>query len=289
MTSVRTTTGIGSHHRAAEGTGHRVGQGLTRPPFLPRLNTMNAQPISPLNPPPRLLLFDLDDTLCDYAAARTLRLRRAFAPALDHVPDLDLDRVIEDSIAVHPHGTDHFAELLLRHGVVDPAVAEAAADWYRTNRFHGLALFDDAVATLQVLRNSVQGFKRRIGLVTNGPAEVQRAKIALLEVEPLVDFVLVSGEFGAWKPDPAIFAEALRLGGAPAAEAVFVGDSAEHDIAGARAAGIRTIWVNRTGRPWAGGDPPDYEATGLGTVRSLLGAGDNSNLAQPAQGATGGR
>ena len=243
---------------------------------------MNAPPNSPLHPPPRLLLFDLDDTLCDYAAARGLRLRRAFAPALDHVPDLDLDRVIEDSLALHPHGTDHFADLLLQHGVTDPAVAAAAADWYRANRFLGLALFDDAVATLQALRNPLSGDERRIGLVTNGPAEVQRAKIALLEVEPLVDFVLVSEEFGAWKPDPAIFAEALRLGGARADEAVFVGDSAEHDIAGARAAGIRTIWVNRTQRPWAGDDPPDYEASDLATVRRLLGAGDDRDRTQPA-------
>lgn len=260
---------------------------MTCPLLLPRLNAMNAQSNSPLNPPPRLLLFDLDDTLCDYAAARALRLRRAFAPALDHVPDLNLARVIEDSIAVNPHGTDHFAELLLRHGVADPAVAETAAGWYRTNRFLGLALFDDAVATLQALRNPAPGLERRIGLVTNGPADVQRAKITLLEVEPLVDFILVSGEFGAWKPDPAIFAEALRLGGAPANEAVFIGDSAEHDIAGACAAGIRTIWVNRTGRPWVGDDPPDYEAKDLAAVRKLLGVGDDSRSSEPVKRATG--
>ncbi len=243
---------------------------------------MKVQSGSTIDPPPRLLLFDLDDTLCDYAAARTLRLRRAFAPALDHAPDLDLDRLIADSIDLHPHGTDHFTDLLLRHGVADPTVAETAADWYRTNRFLGLALFHDAVATLQALRNPAPGVERRIGLVTNGPAEVQRAKIALLEVEPLVDFVLVSGEFGAWKPDPAIFAEALRLGGSSADEAVFVGDSAEHDIAGARAAGIRTIWVNRTGCPWAGSDPPDYEASDLAAVRALLGAGDDPDPDHPA-------
>jgi putative hydrolase of the HAD superfamily len=217
-----------------------------------------------------LVLFDLDDTLCDYARARDGRLRQAFAPAAVHAPEIDLERLVAASVAIHPHGTEHFAELLREHGIADPAVAEAAATWYRTNRFHGLELFADAVATLERLRRDVPD--RRIGLITNGPTEVQRAKIDLLGVGQLVDFALVSEEFGAWKPDPAIFVEALRLGGATAAEAVFIGDSAEHDIAGARAAGIRAIWINRSGRPWThAAAPPDFEVADLDALHALLG------------------
>ena len=236
-------------------------------------------PIAPIEPAPRALLFDLDDTLCDYASARDRRLRLAFSldlaaadpsassgQALDAAAR-DLDRMVADSVAMHPHGADHFPELFRRHGVADPAVAEAAMAWYRANRFHSLVLFADAAASLAALRPG-----RRLGLVTNGPTDVQREKIALLGVEPLVDFVLVSEEFGAWKPDPAIFREALRLAGAEAAEAVFVGDSAEHDIAGARAAGIRAVWVNRGGRPWSHPDPPpEYEVPSLSALVPLLG------------------
>src|SRR4051795_7899125 len=88
----------------------------------------------------RLILFDLDDTLCDYASARRERLRIAFSGALDTAgkTGVDLDRLVGDSIAIHPHGTDHFPELLNRYGVGDPALAEAAGVWYQTNRFHGL-------------------------------------------------------------------------------------------------------------------------------------------------------
>ena len=54
----------------------------------------------------------------------------------------------------------------------------------------------------------------------------------------LVDAVVISAELGVAKPDPAIFRAALeRLAGARAAEAIHVGDSVEHDVAGARAAG----------------------------------------------------
>jgi putative hydrolase of the HAD superfamily len=224
---------------------------------------------------PHLLLFDLDDTLCDYASARDQRLRRAFHSALhaEH-PDhgIDMDQLVTDSVATHPHGADHFGELLQARGIRDAAVAHAAASWYRTNRFHGLELFTDAVPVLDLLRATLPQPHGRIGVITNGPAEVQRAKIELLQVARHVDFIIISGEFGVWKPDPAIFAEALRLGEAEAKEAVFIGDSVEHDMAGARSAGIRSIWVNRADRPWTdAAPPPDHQIQALSDLPRLLG------------------
>ena len=72
--------------------------------------------------------------------------------------------------------------------------------------------------------------------------------------------MIISGEFGVAKPDPAIFREALRLGSASADQALHVGDSLEFDVAGASAAGIRSAWVNRRGAARREGDPlPDHE------------------------------
>lgn len=229
-----------------------------------------------ITPRPHHLLFDLDDTLCDYASARDQRLRRAFEWALaTRHPDhgIEMDRLVVESVAMHPHGTDHFEALLQARGLDDPEIAALAATWYRTNRFHGLELFTDAVPVLDTLRAALPQPHGRIGLITNGPAEVQRAKVELLQVARHVDFVIISGEFGAWKPDPAIFAEALRLGGASADDAIFIGDSVEHDMAGARAAGIRSIWVNRDSRPWPGAAPPPaYQIQSLSELPALLGA-----------------
>jgi HAD superfamily hydrolase (TIGR01549 family) len=229
----------------------------------------------PISPPPRLILFDLDDTLCDYASARIVRLRTAFSLALDSTEPaqaLDLDDLIAQSLEIHPHGTDHFTELFRRNGInADEAecAAEIASEWYRTNRFHSLTLFADAVETLKAVRGLPP--PRTIGLITNGPTDVQRAKIDLFDIEQLVDFVLISEEFGACKPDPSIFVEALRLGNAKPDEAVFIGDSPEHDIAGAQAAAIRSIWMNRTDRRWPTElTPPDFEARDLTEVRALL-------------------
>jgi putative hydrolase of the HAD superfamily len=65
----------------------------------------------------------------------------------------------------------------------------------------------------------------------------------------LVDAVAISAELGVAKPDPAIFRVALERLGVDAAGAVHVGDSLEHDVAGARAAGLEAVLVVRDGAP----------------------------------------
>ena len=235
----------------------------------------------PLEPRPKAVIFDLDDTLCDYAAAREARLRRAFTLSRHGGPQprgaVDLDRMIAESIQMHPHGADHFEELFARFGIADAGAASAAADWYRKNRFHGLRLFPETEAVFSTVRNAVSDDDSRaarpIGIVTNGPTEVQYAKLKLLGIDRLVDFVLVSEEFGVAKPDPQIFREALRLAGVRPEEAIFVGDSAEFDMAGAQAAGIPTVWVNRHPCPWTlPHPPPTRQIRTLAELPQLLGA-----------------
>jgi putative hydrolase of the HAD superfamily len=76
----------------------------------------------------------------------------------------------------------------------------------------------------------------------------------------LVDAVVISAELGVAKPDPAIFRAALDRLGAAAEGAVHVGDSLEHDVAGARAAGLEAVLVARNGAA---------APAGVRTVRSL--------------------
>jgi putative hydrolase of the HAD superfamily len=64
----------------------------------------------------------------------------------------------------------------------------------------------------------------------------------------MLDGTVTSAEAGARKPDPAIFSAALELAGCEAAEALHVGDTEEEDVAGARAAGIRPLLIDREGR-----------------------------------------
>lgn len=237
---------------------------------------MPVTTVEPFDPAPRAILLDLDDTLCDYSTARDRRLRIAFGQAAG-LPEnaRELDALIDASIAIQSHGTDHFRDLLAQHGYGDPERADAAAAWYRTNRFHGLELFPDALIVLEQIRRGPDGVADRpLGIITNGPAEVQRDKVDLLRIRHLVDFVIISGEFGTSKPDPAIYAEALQRAGVPADETVFVGDSAEHDIAGAHSSGLRSVWVNRRGSPWSdAGRAPDRRIRHIGELPRLVGSG----------------
>lgn len=90
-----------------------------------------------------------------------------------------------------------------------------------------------------------------------------------LGLAPYFDFVLASAVFGAAKPDPAIFREALRRANVGGRQAVHVGDSLKDDVAGAHAAGIEVILVDRVRekRPGAGGGPPFFRTiSGLGEL-----------------------
>jgi putative hydrolase of the HAD superfamily len=70
-----------------------------------------------------------------------------------------------------------------------------------------------------------------------------------------LDGVITSAAAGARKPDPAIFARALAQAGCAPAEALHVGDTPAEDLAGARAAGIRALLIDRRG----GGDVGSLE------------------------------
>ena len=71
------------------------------------------------------------------------------------------------------------------------------------------------------------------------------------------------------KPHPTIFEEALRRAGVAAADAVMVGDSVPHDIAGALGLGMRGILVARSGL--SKGAPPEVPVIhSLRELRDLL-------------------
>ena len=89
----------------------------------------------------------------------------------------------------------------------------------------------------------------RLGVLTNGPAAIQRRKVAALGLAGLVDAVVFAAECGdgRGKPARAAFLTVLDRLATSAARTVFVGDDLEADIFGARRVGMRTIHVARGG------------------------------------------
>ncbi|HEY3668669.1 MAG TPA: HAD family hydrolase [Polyangiaceae bacterium] len=87
------------------------------------------------------------------------------------------------------------------------------------------------------------GKRYRLGLVTNGSGETQRAKLTALELTGLFEPLLISGEVGFKKPDPRIFELALAAWEVAPESVLFVGDDPVSDIAGAKAVGMQTLQV----------------------------------------------
>lgn len=86
-----------------------------------------------------------------------------------------------------------------------------------------------------------------LGLVSNWDSRLLKL-CSGLGMDPYLDFKVISAVFGAAKPSPKIFEEALRKAGVKSHEALHVGDSLEDDIRGAHEAGIRAVWVDRSER-----------------------------------------
>ncbi|MFC7686984.1 HAD family hydrolase [Ureibacillus sp. GCM10028918] len=94
--------------------------------------------------------------------------------------------------------------------------------------------------------NTVKAIKKRakVGIITNGSTQRQKAKITNTNLNSCFDIVLISEEVGYSKPDKRIFELALNKLDVQPEEALFVGDDIEKDMGGCQNANIKGIWFN---------------------------------------------
>lgn len=84
-------------------------------------------------------------------------------------------------------------------------------------------------------------------LLTNSSATVTAIKLEALAIDHRFVAVVTTDTLGVGKPDPRTYHEAVRLAGTRPGETVCVGDNLEWDVIGARAAGLRAVWLDRVG------------------------------------------
>jgi putative hydrolase of the HAD superfamily len=109
--------------------------------------------------------------------------------------------------------------------------------------------YPDAAPALGVVRS----MGLRAGVVSNWDCSLGPV-LDDLGLGGLLNVVVTSARAGAAKPDRAIFEVALQEVRCSAQNALFVGDSPETDIAGARAAGLRAVLIDRSASIGARGD-----------------------------------
>lgn len=207
----------------------------------------------------RRIFFDLDDTLCGYWDASKAALRKTFA---EHSPNgFDTLHMVEQWAAAfrefaptlkktgwyqtylkegEPTRTEQMRLTLQRIGIEDAELAKRMSEAYGRHRNDSLQLFDDAWEVLQKLHE-----RYPLGLITNGPADIQRQEIAALGIGEFFDQVYIEGEMGRGKPLPDVFAMITERAGVEPHEILMVGNSYAHDIEPALRAGWRGIWIRR--------------------------------------------
>jgi len=213
------------------------------------------------------IFFDLDGTLCAPTVPFVEIWGNFVAPLLQRHAELTLDDLLrswgETLLQPGPSTTaDCFRQTLAACAIApdERLVADLARDlnarWAASQ-----ALAPAARSILTTLAASWP-----LGLITNGPSDAQRAVVDALGIATFFRWLIVSGDadIGSRKPGTAIFARAARLAGCPPSAALYIGDSAVNDVAGAAAAGWRTCWVNPLGLELPASVPlPDMDIAGL--------------------------
>lgn len=208
----------------------------------------------------KAVYFDLDDTLCQYWRAARAGLKAAFEehPELGHPPEVCLQawgEAFRDFCPTlkangwyeeycktgEPTRTETMRRTLDVLQRSDDELAASLSEAYMRNRDKHLVLFDEAEEVMK----KVQASGRYMGLITNGPADVQRQEVVTTGVEPYFPTVLIEGELGFGKPKKEVFEKAEKAAGAKPDECLMVGNSLKHDVQGALKAGWHAVWVRR--------------------------------------------
>ena len=152
----------------------------------------------------------------------TVAAHLAQLPQAAHLPPAEQD-LLAQTFALHEVGT------------IPPSHADALA---RLSRTHRLGLISNVWSDREV-------FVR----------ETMRAG-----VWSLFETVVFSSEHGCIKPSPRLFELAIEAMACDRAKTVYIGDKLYRDVAGAKAAGLACIWVNKTAAPRPESAPkPDLE------------------------------
>lgn len=152
-------------------------------------------------------------------------------------------------------------------GVDDDVVLSRAVGTYHRLRNTGLSKFGDVDDCLNVLQTEY-----RLAVITNGHAETQQPKLDSAELSGYFESV-TTVDIGFGKPQVEIFEHALNGLGVSAAESVYVGDYLQWDVAGANAAGMHSLWINRRDKTRGADDPePDAEITTLADLPEVIAA-----------------
>lgn len=224
----------------------------------------------------RAISFDADNTLWDFNLVMRHALEKSLAELVARYPEAKETYDIETMIRVREEvfgnfkgkttnleaiRLESFKEMLRRIGRPDDDFAAGLNEVYLKHRFEDIRLYEDVLPALGALRSTYM-----LGILSNGNSYPEKCGL-----EGIFEFAVFSQDHGVEKPDPSIFAIAMARAGCTKDQLLHVGDSLADDVAGARNAGARSVWLNRGRRKNDSVAIPDFEISSLVELPGLLG------------------
>ena len=217
--------------------------------------------------------FDLDGTLFDHAGSASTGVDEFLAlfgvrPSADAralwftAEEVQFERWRAGEISFQAQRRERLRSVLPALGVHAPADDAALDDLFQKyGRAYRRAwrAYPDSADLLKTLRPA----GLRVGVLTNGTQEQQLDKLGAIGLIDSLDVVCTSERIGAHKPSPDAFRTLAGEMGVAPDECLFVGDNAEHDVAGARAAGMYTLLIDRRGEHADGISSAVYDSLAL--------------------------
>lgn len=225
----------------------------------------------------KAILWDVDGTLLDFAAAEKAAIQKLFAefglgPCSDGIvarysaistgywKRLERGEITKAEVLVGRF-RDFFSEL-----GIDTALAEPFNARYQVSLGDTVAYRDDSLEIVKALHGRVKQY-----VVSNGTVIAQTKKLQRSHLGEWMDGVFLSEELGAEKPSPAFFDRVFAaLPDLNKEDMLIVGDSLTSDMKGGLLAGIPTCWYNPFRHPRPTNMAIDYEIQDLHQVFELI-------------------
>lgn len=214
----------------------------------------------------KAIFFDLDNTLYFYvngekgplhSPSSVYAMDKVFSYLLDVYPHLEredllstYEKIMRNVLREEAEGSydawnlrKRFSKLLLNLGLKDNELVKRLAAIYANTK---AAFTKPCPNTYDVLSNLSE--KYVLGIITNGPGDLQREMISLLKLEKYFSYILISEEVGSRKLEKEIFQIAIKKAGCRPEEAVMVGDNPREDIEAAKNLGMKTVLFDSKNR-----------------------------------------
>jgi HAD superfamily hydrolase (TIGR01509 family) len=223
----------------------------------------------------KCISFDGDGTLWDFEKVMRHSNRLVLAELIRLAPEKGRRLTVEKMIEIRNQVSEQlkgkmfrledirleaFKETLKFIEMPDDRLAVHLNDLYLKHRFEDIELYSEVALTLNSLKK-----RFTLGLVSNGNGYPEKCGLA-----GMFQFVVFSQDYGFEKSDPRLFKVAQAKSGCTGEEIVHIGDSLQNDYLGARNAGLKSIWLNRTNAQPSPGVTPEYTVQELSQLLNII-------------------